>query len=1734
MRHCLFLVPAVVVFSASLFAQATTWTSFQDRRGHAMASTPAGGVVMFGGERVTQPGTSLSDTHRLATGNQSWSRSANAPIGRSGHGMAGIMVGGLPKYFVFGGITSSGQPSADTWQYDGSSWDPRGQGGASPTARSAHAMVSGQLSGAFSGIPRVWMFGGFSGTAELSDLWSYQPDVDQWNLLGSSAGQAPGAWPASRSAHCLAFVPGLNAGDERVYLFGGRTGISGFSNDLWRYNPHNNSWQQLAPPSSPSARRDAAMAFVPGLGGIVLFGGRSGGSSGLSDTWVYDPSANVWTQRSFAVSPLGRYGHAVTVDASGDRLILMGGVDSAGQPAWGTWMFDSQAPGSPPGAWIEQLPVPSPRSGVGLAFDANPARSRHVLFGGATSPGGIVVDETWELQGLDWTRRQPSARPSARRDAGMVFHAGRGRVLLYGGRNQSGLALGDTWEWNGTTWTIPAFSGTPRAAGGVQPVYDAERNRLVMPVAGPLSMETWVLSGSSWSALPLTVQPSPRTNYGAAYDNRRDRVVMFGGMSTNDRSSAVYNNETWVFDGQSWVRMFPETSPSPRGWCQLAYDESRSRIVLFGGVDAVNVFEETWEWDGSNWILETPSSSPSNPGLDYGNATTYDPRRALTVTSGAFGTWDYGPVATADVESYGTGCQTSAGATLNLKRLGWSRLWLGDRLELDIEGAPALSLGLMMWGLSNTTFGAGVPLPLDLRLIGFSTGPCFLSTSADITTEALFPPATRYVSFPMPVDPFLLGLQLYLQMAYFDAPANPSNPPAVTSNALKMKLGQKASIVTRSFEPNPALNMVRVGAGTFLRGSPVTPLNVAPYFNQATSQPVHAVTITAPFWVGKCEVTQGIYQSLVGSNPSFHQGATRPVDSVTWFDAMNFCSQLNATEAAAGRVPAGYEYRLPTEAEWEYCCRAGTTTEYAFGQVLLCGQANFGFSHHSNTSCAIGGTTPVGSYPANGFGLYDMHGNVAEWCRDFWDTTANYPSAAVVDPFSSSGSHRVLRGAGFNDSSYCRSASRDGALPSYSNLDIGFRVVLGPVMSTPLPIPVASFTVTPSAGIAPLSVQFTDTSTNGPTSWQWDFQDDGVVDSTVQNPTHVYSTPGVYPVRLTVANPLGSSSFLLAPGIHSQALAPVASFTATPTSGVAPLQVQFTDTSANSPTSWQWDFENDGTVDSTLRNPSWSFAQAGTYSVRLVVSNQWGSNSVTLPGCVNASLPPSPSLNMVSISPGTFQMGSPEPLNVPPYFNGDNSTPVHSVALTRPFWIGAYEVTQAQYTALMPSNPSVFTQDPQQPVDSASWNDAMAFCAALTVAESAAGRVPVGYQYRLPTEAEWEYCCRAGSTSEFHFGSVLLCGMAWFEFSHHSNSTCSSSSPNVGPTATVGSYVPNAWGLYDMHGNVWEWCLDAWDATNNYPNQAVADPFVATGSNRILRGGGFVSRSSDCRSAFRMGLQDYNYNSDIGFRVVLAPIVMPGPLPPSVPLNMVPISPGTFQMGSSETPSASPYFNAAWSTPVHAVTITRPFWIGAWEVTQQHYMALMSINPSSANGGDPRRPVESVSWNDAMAYCAALTVYESATGRVPAGYHYRLPTEAEWEYCCRAGSTSEFHYGSDLLCGMAWFDYSAHTNSSCSSSSPNAGAPVIVGSYVPNAWGLHDMHGNVWEWCLDAWDTVQGYPNQAVADPFVATGPYRVCRGGAFASNSWDCRSAQRAAMPESGYNVSHGFRVVLAPMILP
>ena len=221
------------------------------------------------------------------------------------------------------------------------------------------------------------------------------------------------------------------------------------------------------------------------------------------------------------------------------------------------------------------------------------------------------------------------------------------------------------------------------------------------------------------------------------------------------------------------------------------------------------------------------------------------------------------------------------------------------------------------------------------------------------------------------------------------------------------------------------------------------------------------------------------------------------------------------------------------------------------------------------------------------------------------------------------------------------------------------------------------------------------------------------------------------------------------------------------------------------------------------------------------------------------------------IPAGTFLMGTPETEK-----ERDPNETQHEVTLTQPFLIGKYPVTQAQWEAVMGSNPSYFQGD-NLPVEEVSWDDAQSFC----------GKVheKTGHTVCLPTEAQWEYSCRAGTSTPFHFGQELNGTQANCDGNYPYGTT--QKGPYLGKTSPVGSYPANAWGLYDMHGNVWEWCQD-WHG--DYPKQSVTDPRgPEVGSDRVLRGGGWSNGAVHCRSAFRYWL-DPSYRLDWnGFRLAL-------------------------------------------------------------------------------------------------------------------------------------------------------------------------------------------------------------------------------------------------------------------------
>ncbi len=248
--------------------------------------------------------------------------------------------------------------------------------------------------------------------------------------------------------------------------------------------------------------------------------------------------------------------------------------------------------------------------------------------------------------------------------------------------------------------------------------------------------------------------------------------------------------------------------------------------------------------------------------------------------------------------------------------------------------------------------------------------------------------------------------------------------------AATLSAGEERSSVDTRLLAALNLELIWVKPGTFRMGSPPD----EPNRNKAEG-PQLPVTLSQGFWLGKTEVTQAQYEAATGTNPSRFAtaGKDAPVERVSWLDAMDFCKKLTARERAAGRLPEGYIYTLPTEAQWEYACRAGTTADFA-------GNPDAMAWHEQNS----GETThPVATKQPNAWGFYDMSGNVLEWCFDWY---GDYPRTARTDPCGpSSGHFRMARGGSWRVSiNVGRSAARSGGSSARRDYTLGFRLALAP------------------------------------------------------------------------------------------------------------------------------------------------------------------------------------------------------------------------------------------------------------------------------------------------------------------------------------------------------------------------------------------------------------------------------------------------------------------------------------------------------------------------------------------------------------------------------------------------------------------------------------------------------------------------------------------------------------------
>ncbi|MDB3959034.1 SUMF1/EgtB/PvdO family nonheme iron enzyme, partial [Opitutales bacterium] len=474
-----------------------------------------------------------------------------------------------------------------------------------------------------------------------------------------------------------------------------------------------------------------------------------------------------------------------------------------------------------------------------------------------------------------------------------------------------------------------------------------------------------------------------------------------------------------------------------------------------------------------------------------------------------------------------------------------------------------------------------------------------------------------------------------------------------------------------------------------------------------------------------------------------------------------------------------------------------------------------------------------------------------------------------------------------------------------------------------------------------------------------------------------------------------------------------------------------------------------------------------------------------------ADLNASVAMEMIWVQPGSFTMGSPTT-----EAGRQTNETEHNVTLTQGFYLGKYEVTQAQYEAVMKgvtgdqnATPSNWNGYFHRPVESVSWVDIQVFIERLN--DQKADSLPEGWAYVLPTEAEWEYACRAGTTTPYSWGVSITTGDANYQDSGY------------GGPVDVGQYDANPWGFFDMHGNVFERVHDYYVV--NLGTDAVTDPRGANSGSRVIKGGAWYRTGDRSRSAYRSANSPDLRSDNVGFRLAYKKIPHVVELNSTVNMEMIWVEPGTFAMGQDGV-----------AGPEHNVTLTKGFYLGKYEVTQAQYKAVMTGNsdglsatPSNwPNNAD--RPVEKVSWDDIQKFLTRLNAEQA--GNIPAGWSYVLPTEAQWEYACRAGTTTAYSWGDSITADNAHFSSSGYSQTR------------DVGLYAANPWGFFDMHGNVLEWTADRHGL---YNLGAQTDPKgPATGSRRVHRGGSWHDTGTSLRSAGRSHHNPSFSNGYIGFRV--------
>jgi cysteine-rich repeat protein len=394
------------------------------------------------------------------------------------------------------------------------------------------------------------------------------------------------------------------------------------------YELRGTSWELLSPPHLPRVSYNPGMAWDSERRRVVLFGGER--QVTLDETWEWDGTD--WIQRlPRSRVPRARFNPVLTYDVVGRRTIMFGG-----SPHVGTWAWDGDD-------WRELTATNEPPEGTWVAtFD--PVAGRVVAFD---------HDAFWYLEGDAWRSElaplpAPAPFPNGRgsRDASLVFDAARRRLVYLdmAGHSSSAPLM---YEWDGSTWEPKALPPLPRFVNNTRLVYRTARQRLTLVTAESV----WERDGDSWKQVSGRVEPPKRERSAMVYDPLRGTTMLFGGFFNRAEPTGydlVGLDDTWTWDGTTWMRETPDTFPSSRSGHAMAYDPARRQVVMFGGsVTISHLLDDTWTWDGENWSqAETPIApvARSNHGMTYdtarGQVVMFGGGQAEGGCSGDMWTWD--------------------------------------------------------------------------------------------------------------------------------------------------------------------------------------------------------------------------------------------------------------------------------------------------------------------------------------------------------------------------------------------------------------------------------------------------------------------------------------------------------------------------------------------------------------------------------------------------------------------------------------------------------------------------------------------------------------------------------------------------------------------------------------------------------------------------------------------------------------------------------------------------------------------------------------------------------------------------------------------------------------------------------------------------------------------------------------------------------------------------------------